>query len=241
MIRKMLVVTAAFAMPLAALTAVTTVATSGVAFAKGGTPEAMTCNQTGSVAFAKPGLSYPGSLTNKSTSEAKAVVSGAGDAAPCGTKAIKIDIKSPTTACAGASSPAPVCSTGDVAKDPNYYDSAAGFASGDTLSDLATALAAGIKTTDNGTKVTLAYGSDAISSTCTSGTLGFEISGNVNLSNGMSTGLTYTDNVCLTTDTGINTTGSFETDLFADGSSGPANNTIKTAAIGGASQLVVSS
>src|ERR1700728_3899104 len=118
MIRKILVVTAAFAIPVAALTAVTTVATSGVAFAKGGPPEAMTCAQTGSVTFAKPGLTYPGTLTKKATSEAKAVVSGAGDAAPCGTKAIKLKIVSPTTACS-APSPAPVCSTGDVAKDPN--------------------------------------------------------------------------------------------------------------------------
>ena len=240
MIRKILVVTAAFAMPVAALTAVTTVATSGVAFAKGGTPEAMTCAQGGTVVFAKPGLSYPGSLTNKSTSETKATVTATGDASPCGTKAIKVDIKSPTTPCAGASSPAPVCSTGNTTKDPNYYDNASGFASSSTLSDLATALANGLKTTDNGTKVTLAYGSDAVSSSCASGTLGFEISGNVDLSNGMATGLTYTDNVCLAGDTGINTTGNFETDLFADASSGPANNTIKTATIGGGSSLVVS-
>jgi hypothetical protein len=236
MIRKILVVTAAFAMPVAALTAVTTVASSGVAFAKGGPPEAMTCAQTGSVTFAKPGLTYGGTLTGKATTETKAVVAGTGDALPCGTKAIKLKIISPTTACS-APSPAPACS-GATVKDPNYYDSAAGFTGGSTLTDLATALAAGIKTTDNGTKVTLEFGSDSVSSSCLgAGTLGFEIQGNVNDAAGP-TGLTYTDNVCLTTDTGISTTGNFTADLTADESA--AVSTIKTAGIGGVSSLVVS-
>jgi hypothetical protein len=244
MIRKILVVAAAIAIPVTTITAIGAVVGTGVAGARAQPPTPITCVQTGTVTFAKPGLSYDASLSKKSTAETQSTTSGTGTG--CSTKANKLKIISDTTPCSQMSpTPPTVCSTGDVAKDPNYYDAATQYASGSTLTDLENALANGIATEDNGTKVTLEYGSAAVSSTCTA-SLGFTLSGNV-YEHGAPISpqpLQYTDNICLVGDGGANTTGSFETDLIAD-QSATGLAIIHTASIGGGanpdqSELVIS-
>ena len=237
MIRKLVTIAAAIAIPVSAVTALGAVIGTGVAGAKGSPPTAISCTQTGSVAFAKPGESHGGTLTKKSSEKSKTTITAAGTG--CSTKTLKLTITTPTTACAGASSPAPVCSTGDVAKDPNFYDNAGGFISGGT-SDILSSLSKGIKTTDNGTAITLLpTAASAIDpgGSCGAAGVGFALSGTVS-AKGV-TGFTFADNVCLTGDTGPNTTNDFLTDLA--GADGGGDQIITSAIIGSPSTLTINS
>jgi hypothetical protein len=240
MIRKALLIAAAVAMPVATVGAITL--SAGVAGAKGGTPGPITCATSGSVTFPKPGLTYDGSLTKKTTEDSKSVFTGTGTG--CSTKAIKITVVSDNTKCVGAMSPPPVCSTGDITKDPYYYDDTAGFTSGSTTADIYTALAAGIKTTDNGTKVVLEQPpsssdvSSVIGSPCASNQAGFKVTNGPVNDNGGPT-LTWSSLVCLTTDTGAGTTNSFYNDLVSE-IGGDTSITIATAGIGGNSNVTIS-
>jgi hypothetical protein len=100
MIRKLLVIAAAVAMPAAAMAGVTAVGSAGMASAKALPPVAVTCTLGGSVTFAKPGLSFNGTITNKTVEVSKSVTGAVvGSPAACSTKAIKAKIVSTTTQC----------------------------------------------------------------------------------------------------------------------------------------------
>jgi len=241
MFRKIMMVAAAVAMPVAAVTAVTAVAGPGIAGAKALPPIAETCSQTGTVTFAKPGLSSGGTVTNKTTETTDAGITAAnvGNGVACSTKEIKLKIAAATYPCTSSVGSCNARSAKDIIKDPYYYDTALSYVL-DGTSNLSTALAARIKTKDNGTAVTLEYGSaSAITANNQCGTsIGFEVSGNVNSATGP-TGLTYVDTICLVGDTGTNTTDNFANDLQS--AAGGGSPLIATAVIGGPdSQLVVS-
>ena len=228
MIRKIITIAAAIAIPVSAVTALGAVVGSGVAGAKAMPPTSITCAESGSVVLPKPGLTHDGSLTAKATEETKGSIKGTGTG--CSTKANKLKIVTATTKCAGAMSPPPVCSTGNTTKDPNYYDDAGGYA-GSASSGVGSALP--LETTDNGTKVWLELGTSGASSTC-GANQGFTLSGNVDNSTQTAAIGTYTDNVCVTSDAGAGTTGNFAVDLLDD-IGGPPNNqsTITTLVLGG--------
>jgi hypothetical protein len=234
MIRKMITIAAAIAIPVSAITALGAVVGTGVAAARGGPPASITCAQTGSAVLPKPGLTHDGSLTSKPTDETKATISGTGT--ECSTKAVKLKIISSTTPCSDPD-PAPICTPGDARK-PNYYDSAAGYAS--SAGDIGSSLP--IETEDNGTKVWLEYGTSTAESpggTCGAET-GFNLTGNVDNSTQTAAIGTYTDNVCIDNDAGAGTSGDFYLDLLYD-VGGPPNpqSTITTLDIGGADSSLV--
>ncbi len=253
MIKKILMVVAAVAMPIGAATAVGVVGT-GVAGAAKPPPGPITCTQAGSVTFQAPGLSNGGTLTTKTSVLTKADVTPTGTG--CSGTAIKVKIVSATVACPQTNG---VPNSGDpssclasktngkgvvtyeISKKPNYYDTDGQFES-NGLSDLQAALANGLTTKDNGNKVTLEYGSanEVVGGACgTDGSgnsiVGFQLTGAVD-ENGASTGLNYSDLVCLTNDSGTNTTGNFLNDLTAPASSGVV---IASATIGGNSSLAI--
>ena len=244
MIRKMLVLAAAVAIPAAGLAGASALTGASVASAKALPPVAVTCSLTDSVTFAKPGLSYNGSLTNKTSQSSKsATTPSAGNPAACPTKAIKNKIATATTDCATAPTPAPICSISTaktLAKDPFYYDTASSLATSGVASIVAS-LSPGIATTDNGTKVILAVTAPGTSSILPGGacgtTVGFHLSGAVNLAAGGSTGLNYTLNICLVADTGTGTSGAFFTDYAA---AAGGNTSITIASATGTSSLVIS-
>ncbi|MGA2835199.1 MAG: hypothetical protein ABSF84_01250 [Acidimicrobiales bacterium] len=247
----MLVLAAAVAMPAAAMAGVTAVTGAAVSSAKALPPVAVSCNLGGTVTFAKPGLSYDGSLTNKTVEDTKTDVTlQSGSSAQCSTKAIKEKIVSSTTPCAGASSPAPECSIAPpktLAKDPNFYDTASSLASSG-VSEIVSSLSPGIPSEDNGTKIVLEVTSGGTSEVTPGGacgsTVGFQLTGAVDLAAGgpvviSGSDATYTLVICLQTDTGPGTTGSFFTDYLsaAGGSTVP---TIATAGLGSDSNLSIS-
>ncbi len=105
MIRKMLVIAAAVAMPAAGLAMVTG---TGIASAKTTyAPASGTCAIAGSVTFAAPGLSPNGAITNKGSEKSVASTAPTGSSTPlggngaglCGTGAINAKIISTTTEC----------------------------------------------------------------------------------------------------------------------------------------------
>jgi len=240
MIRKMLVLAAAVAMPAAAMAGVTAVSGAGIATAKALPPVTGTCTLTGTVTFAKPGLSYNGSLTNKTVETSKTAITPSGI---CGTKAIKNKINSATSVCATDPSPAPACglaSAKTLAKDPYFYDTASSLATAG-VANIVSSLSGGIPAVDNGTKVTLQVTSGGTSSVLPGGacgsTVGFHLTGAV--TNGGANVSSYDLTICLVTDTGTGTTGAFFPDYLsaAGGSTVP---TIASAGLGAGSQLVFS-
>jgi hypothetical protein len=124
MIRKLLLVAAAIAMPLGAV-AVTGITTAGVAGA------ATTCSVAGTVTFAAPGISTNGGVSASKTSTTSTSATTFGGGCTGGSPAMNITSKS--TKCdkhtAGLPSSNPACTPG------NYgYGSWANFASGGTTS-----------------------------------------------------------------------------------------------------------
>ena len=244
MIRKLVVVAAAVAMPAAIMAGVSATTGAGIASAKALPPVAVTCNLTDTVTFAKPGLSYNGTLTNKTSEKSKSATSASpGNPAACPTKGIKNNITSTTSSCATDPSPAPACalaSAKTLAKDPYFYDTASSLATAG-VSNIVSSLSPGVATTDNGTKVVLAVTTGGTSSILPGGacgsTVGFHLSGAVNLAAGGSTGLSYTLNICLTSDTGTGTSGTFFTDYAA---AAGGNTGITIASATGSSTLVIS-
>ena len=244
MIRKMLVLAAAVAMPAAAFAGASAVTGASIASAKALTPVAVTCSLSDSVTFAKPGLSYNGTLTNKTTESSKSATSpGTGNPAACPTKAIKNKIATATSSCATDPTPAPECalaSAKTLAKDPYYYDTASSLATSGVTS-IVSSLSPGVATTDNGTKVVLEVTTAGTSSILPGGacgaTVGFHLSGAVDLAAGGSTGLNYTLNICLTADTGTGTSGVFFSDYLA---AAGGNTSITIASATGTSSLVIS-
>ncbi len=131
MIRKLLLVAAAIAMP-ASAGAVALVGTASPA----GAVTTITCGVTGIVHFAAPGLSKSGAVTT-ATTESTTTTGGVLNGAACGSThagtLANQTIKSATTACTGTGLPAsnPACVTGK-----RGYDSWANYVSGGTSSIL---------------------------------------------------------------------------------------------------------
>ena len=236
MIRKMLVIAAAVAMPASALAAVTTVGASGVAGAAK-TYTSQTCAITGGVTFAAPGLSANGSLTKKtfsqSVSSATATGTGCG-AGVSGAGTVSSKIKSSTTDCnippvPPATNPA-VCASATT-KIHYAYDTTSSLATAGVAS-IAASLSKGLKVYDNGNKVTaqvtLAGTSSVVPGGACGANVGFELSGNTNVA-----GLTYDLVLCIVTDSGPGTSGAF----FADFISGNPAITIATGGFANPSHL----
>ena len=242
MIRKMLIVAAAVAMPASALAAVTSVGIAGPAGAVGKTYTTMSCTITGNVTFAKPGLSYNGSLSSATTSKAKSVATATGtgcgkntSADPSGTVNVTKDtITSPNTDCNTSSSPPGACANKTATK--HYaYDNSSSLASAGTSSIVTSLGPKGIKLVDNNNAVTGDVTSGGTSEVTPGGAcgsnVGFQLQGNTNVST-----LTYDLLLCITGDTGTNTTGSFYNDYIAS-LEGNASIVIATGIFGGNSEV----
>lgn len=227
MIRKLLVVVAAIAMPVATLTALGAVAGTGVAGAHTIVVTPITCTTGGTIDFATGGLSVNGVYTvNKTgTTTANITSSGTGCDSPVTAQPItskngkcKVPV-SPTSGtidnglipitepfsisppCVAAELPPKFKPTG------YYYGLAWNYATGGGTT-IATALKHGITYDDNGTTLTLEVtqaGTTTIQPGAACGSdAGFQLTGAVK----KATTDTYTLRVCLSTDTGTATSGS---------------------------------
>jgi len=236
MIRKMLVIAAAVAMPATAMAAVTTVGASGVAGAAK-VYTSTSCAVTGTVTFAAPGLSNAGSLGKKSKVTSTSAVtpgtilSGTGG---CGTTTVKTKISTAATDCLTAPAPLPGACAAATAKLHYAYSNASNLASAG-VSSIVASLSKGLKLSDNGNKVTgtvtLAGTTAVVGGACGTGNIGFQLAGSTNV-----TGLSYTLLLCLVTDTGTATTGAFGADYLA-AAGGNTAITIASAGVSGASAL----
>ena len=245
MIRKMLVIAAAVAMPAASIAGISAVAGSGIASAKGLpiTAGVHTCDLTGSVTFAKPGLSHDGSVTNKTAVISKSAVTPSGE---CGTKAIKNNISTTTTLCGtDPLTDAPACTdplnAKNISKGKNrYFNTTSSLATGGVDSIANSFSATGIKSVLLGNKVLLTVGqtggnsvASIIGGVCGVGNTGFALAGSTSVA-----GLTYVLNLCIVGDTGVATTGGFFADFLTSASG--ANNAmhISTGGFASPSQLI---
>ena len=245
MIRKMLVIAAAVAMPAASIAGISAVAGSGIASAKGLpiTAGVHTCDLTGSVTFAKPGLSHGGSVTNKLSVIAKSAVTPSGE---CGTKAIKNNILTTTTQCGVTPlTDAPACTDPLNAKNiskgkDRYFNTTSSLATGGVDSLVSSFSATGIKSVLLGNNVLLTVGNTGgntvasiVGGVCGVGNTGFGLAGSTDVA-----GLTYVLNLCIVGDTGVATTGGFFADFLTSASG--ANNAmhISTGVFASPSQLI---
>jgi hypothetical protein len=221
MIRKMLLVAAAIAMPVSVVAGVAV--TSGVAGAKAPVVKPTTCSVTGSVTFPAPGLSKIGSVESSSKSTTTSTTTASGGCT--GTNSETIVSKS-TVKCKSQPTTAPCTSTAGF-----VYDTESGFAT--SVPALATAVKKGLAVVDNGVALTLVptpgTGVSQIipGSTCGSNA-GFLLTGTVKKATD-----TFTATICLTSDTGPGTSGTFITDLLSGA------GTIATASIGGLDSTIV--
>ena len=203
------------------------------------------CTSSGTVTFQSPGLSAGGALTAGSTVKTASVTTPTGTG--CSGVPIKVTIPSATTPCpqtggvpnsgdpaaCQASKTKNGVTTYAIALKPNYYDTDGSFASSG-LSDLQAALQAKpLKTTVDAIPVVLTYGSAAevVPGGVCGSAVGFHLTGNAMF--GSSAVGTYTDDACLSSDTGPGTTGNFFNDLLS------STATIQTAIVGGSSSLTV--
>jgi hypothetical protein len=212
MMRKLLMVAAAIAMPLgtvAVASVTSSVATSGVA---GATTLSLTCKLPAStVTFTAPGLTDNGAVTTSSKSKTK-TAAGSLNCGAAGTGSIAAQtIKSKNTLCVGNNNPIPGCTPTSY-----VYDSAAGYSgSSSTLwQSLPTYTFVG---GSKGTLTVTNTSSAAINpgGKCGATEAGFKIVGHVSSPSG------YAGNAaqliaCLSTDTGPNTSGDFLTDISAE-------------------------
>jgi hypothetical protein len=239
MIRKMLVIAAAVAMPASALAAVTTIGTSGVAGAVK-VYTSQSCAITGGVTFAAPGLSHDGTLGKKSTatSVSSATATGAGcGAGASGFTFIKNKITTAATDCNVAPTPPatnPVVCASATTKMHYAFSNASNLASAG-VSSIVASLSKGLKVYDNGNKaiaaVTAGGTSSVVGGACGAGHIGFQLSGNTSV-----TGLTYNLLLCFAGDTGTAITNDFFADYLA-AAGGNTGITIATAVYGGNSAL----
>lgn len=232
MIRKLLVVAAAIAMPVSALTALSAVVGSGVAGARAPTVTAISCTTGGTITFATGGLSVDGNGTSNKTDTTTAAVTSTGTG--CNTPN-PVNITAKATKCkAGVTPqtatvsgipatapftvpPAPVCVPNSKNKYPGnelYYGLAWNYATGGS-STIATALKHGIGYDDSGFPLTLlvtAAGTTTINpgGACGAHDAGFQVTGGIKKD---TTGAVYTLRLCLSTDSGTNVAGTFVSDL----------------------------
>jgi len=241
MIRKMLVVAAAVAMPATALTAVTG---TGIAGAAKAPVQSTVCALTGGVDFAAPGYSLDGSLSKKTTVKSQDHVTPTSGA--CGASAdglsgyasIISKITAPTNLCTNPGTvgvgDAPVCASA-TSKNKYWYNSTSSFlGSTASIDAIKSSLSKGVKAYNTGNKVTLNADNVAKilpNGVCGASGVGFQLSGSTSV-----TGLTYSLALCLTTDTGTGTSGTFLTDVLL-ANAGNTGITVASAGFGGNSAL----
>ncbi len=196
MIRKLLMVGAAAAIPFGALA----VGAIGGGVASAAT---LTCTESATITFASPGIDYAGyatSATSTTTNVSASTLGGGG----CTGSGPALAIVSKNSKCAGVTPAVPGCSK--THKD--YYDSAAGFAS--NAGSLAKEVK-GLSLTVNGNTWAVKVKTSSAASTCPAGEVGFQLNGTVK----SATSKLYKNIVvatCLLGDTGPGTTGNFLTD-----------------------------
>jgi hypothetical protein len=257
MIRKLLVIAAAVAMPASALAAVTTIGVAGPAGAVAKVYTSQTCALTGQVTFAKPGLSYNGSVSAATVSKAKSAATETG--AGCGkitlldpTGTVNVSKSTITTASTDCNIPPvpPATLPGACANETltkHYaYDYASALASSGVSSIVSSLSATGIHIVDNHNavvgQVTSGGTSEVLPGTSCGTDVGFELSGNALVAGVPVPGLTYDLLLCIVGDTGTSgpltsgTTGSFYNDYIA-ALGGNAGITIATGIFGGSSLL----
>ncbi|HVB92910.1 MAG TPA: hypothetical protein VND67_01220 [Acidimicrobiales bacterium] len=212
MLRKMLLIAAAVAMPMGVIAA--GVVGAGPASAKAivfsGPP--ITCAFTGQVNFAPPGLSGAGSITPNKTSTTttsgltyQSCTGGTGAAGPFSAGGLAIVTKN--TKCPKIAVPPSTCAK------PNYIsDQASGLASPATLASLGKSVKK-LPVTIQGFTFKIKPATTSIIS-CPGGESGFGISGTAK-SKPKSTYTSFTITVCLGSDFGGATTGNFVGDLSA--------------------------
>ena len=142
---------------------------------------------------------------------------------------------SPSTDCNTATPPLPGACSGETVKKYYAYDNSSSLASSGTSSIVTSLGPKGIKLIDNHNSVTGDVTSDGTTAVDPGGAcgtnVGFQLQGNTNVS-----GLTYDLLLCITGDTGTNTTGSFYNDYIAS-SEGNNSIVIATGVFGGSSGL----
>lgn len=241
MLRKALVVAAAITLP---VTAATAMAGAGVAGATKAPVQSTTCAIAGQVNFANPGYSHDGSLSKKSSVKAISHInptSGACGAASDGLSGyatINAKITAATHLCSNpgtvGAGDADVCAMAD-SKNKYWYNTTGSFVTtNDALTAIQSSLVKGVKAYNTGNKVTLHadnVGKVLPNGACGAAGVGFDINGSTSVS-----GLTYDMLLCLTSDSGANTTGSFLTDVVAS-LGGDASIMVASGTFGGNSAL----
>ena len=246
MIRKMLVTAAAVTMSITTV-GVASVAMSGEAGAAAKVYTSQTCAITGGVTFAAPGLSHNGVLGKKSTVKSVSAITATG--AGCGTSggtttSISNKIVTVATDCTVPATPPAVlpgaCDSYVAGGKSKYaYDNASNLASAG-VSSICTALSAKpIKAVDNGNKVNLLVNPNCSGvhsvvpgGICGATGLGFDLTGDTSV-----TGLTYEVLLCITGDTGTDTTNSFFTDYLSAAGNPASTVVIASGTFGGSSAL----
>ena len=225
MLRKMLLIASAVAIPMGAfgVTAVTSVAQSGTA---GATALAITCKvTTGALDFATPGLSSGGSFESSPSSTASTSTIKY-NCASAGTGTTKpSSILSASTACTGTNTPLVGCTAGQY-----NYDNEGTFAAGATT---LWSRIGSLKIKVGSTSYTVQLTASNRALTCASGEAGFNIKGKLSAP-AAHAGEAVKDTVCLGGDSGPGTTGNFVTDFTTPGV------TIATATIATDSKLKIS-
>ncbi len=216
MLRKMLLIAGAVAMPLGA-TAVTATVQSGPA---GATPLAITCKVTsGTVNFAPPGISADGQFSTATTSTASTSKVKYNCTPPAGGtgKTSALSIVTANTQCNAtindedvSGNPTPGCTPGMY-----NYDSLANFAeSSPTLWSAIGTLSIKIGVTKYTANLTSS--AIALSPTCATDEVGFTLKGKLALPVA-DAGQSMKFSVCLLGDTGPGTTGNFAADIGGSG------------------------
>ena len=194
---------------------------------------AVTCSQTGTVTFASPGLSYGGTITKKTTAKNTAGITAAniGLGTACSTTEVKLKIVGPTYACTNSVASCAARTSKEVIKDPYYDDTALSYIL-NASTNLQTSLANGIKTKDAGASVILEYGTAAavLAGHACGANIGFQVTGAVDTTAAVPTGLNYVDTICLVDDSGTSTTHNFAADV--NSAAGGGVPVIQTATIG---------
>jgi len=257
MIRKMLVIAVAVAVPTSVLAATTG---PGVAAATKLAPTPGACAITGAVTFAVPGISGPGSITTKTVVSSTSVITPA-TGSLCGIKVIKSKIPTTTSPCWSVlpvySKTAPVggtlapgaasaCDVGGATaatdavlngtdikkaiKSKYFYNSAGAFIAAGTTSIVAALTAKPIKLYNNGnaSPLTLSGATSQLPGGACGAYAGFQITGTTTF---VGAGHVVID-ICLASDSGTATTGVFVTDLLG------GTATIATGVIGGAASSI---
>jgi hypothetical protein len=218
MIRKMLVVAAAIAMPLSVIAA-----TGGTAGAKGVKPPPnppVTCTISATVNFAPPGISNAGSADSSKTSTTTTSSQTYGGSG-CSGSAAGVNIVSKSTKCAKKG---PQPSSNSACEPGEYgYDSWANFASGGTASiqKALKSLSFTVNTIAYSSKITTS--SEVVDGACGS-EVGFQLGGTVSAPK-VDKGQAVSLLACLGTVTGTGLSGS----TFASNIGGPG--TVATAQI----------